>query len=127
MHTPRASAISPKACASRSSTSRRRAGSRRAYASAWRSCASSTRRRRRMTSGLKRVEDESAWKGADFRGDTSWIYTLDRQDVAELASAAQACLERGLGITAIGREDFPLQTLAPKIGAWAQEINQGRG
>ena len=54
-----------------------------------------------MNSVLKRVDDESAWKGADFRNDESWIYTLDGREVEELAAAAKRCLERGLGITAI--------------------------
>src|SRR5690242_3813588 len=73
------------------------------------------------------VNDATAWKGADFQGDDSWIHTLTARDVEELASAAKACLERGLPATDIGRKDFPLPGLGPTIGAWAGEINNGRG
>lgn len=80
-----------------------------------------------MTQQPLLVNDASAWKGADYRDDDSWIYTLTARDVEELASAARACLARGLFATDIGREDFPLPTLGTTIGRWAQEINSGRG
>src|SRR5687767_7776052 len=127
---PRASATCPKACATRSSTNRRHAGSKPVSPSAWKSCASSTRRRRRgrrMNNELKLVEDESTWKGADFRDDRSWIHTFGADEVEDLATAARRCLERGLGITEIGRDDFPLPALAPTIAGWAEELNHGRG
>jgi hypothetical protein len=37
---------------------------------------------------LPLVNDASAWKGADFKDDDSWIYTLSASEVDELASAA---------------------------------------
>lgn len=80
-----------------------------------------------MTARPTLVSDASAWKGADYRGDTSWIYTLTPADVEELASAAQRCLARGVAATDIGRDDFPLETLGPTIAGWAEEINNGRG
>jgi hypothetical protein len=73
------------------------------------------------------VNDASAWKGSDFRNDDSWIYTLSAAEVDELASATRSCLVRGIEATDIWREDFPLETLEPTIGAWAEEINKGRG
>jgi hypothetical protein len=80
-----------------------------------------------MTPHPRLVNDASAWKGADFSGDESWIYTLTPSDVEEIASAAQRCLARGLEATDIGRDDFPLERLGPVIGGWAEEINNGRG
>ena len=80
-----------------------------------------------MTQHATIVNDASAWKGADYRNDTSWIYTLSASDVNELASAARKCFARGLQTTDIGPADFPLETLGSRIGAWAEEINHGRG
>lgn len=76
---------------------------------------------------LPLVNDRSAWSGADFRNDESWIYTLSTSEVQELASAARRCLQRGMEVTAIEAADFPLPSLAPAIAAWAEEINNGRG
>jgi hypothetical protein len=73
------------------------------------------------------VTDASAWKGADFRNDDTWIRTLTASEVEELAAAARRCLARGLPVTAIRRGDFVLGTLGPTIRAWAEEINRGRG
>ena len=80
-----------------------------------------------MSDSLPLVKDASAWKGADFKNDDSWVYTLSDDDVKELASAAQACLKRGLQVTDIAKADFPLGTLGPSIARWAAEINDGRG
>ena len=80
-----------------------------------------------MNTPLPLVADASAWKGADFRHDDSWIYALSANEVEELASAAQRCLERGLQVTDIRTEDFPLQSLGGSIAKWAEEINNGRG
>jgi hypothetical protein len=80
-----------------------------------------------MTSQPLLVNDASAWKGSDFKHDNSWIYTLTAADVRELSSAAKRCVARGLQATDIAHEDFPLETLGPTIGKWAEEINNGRG
>lgn len=76
---------------------------------------------------LPLVNDRSAWRGADFRDDGSWICTLTPKDTEELASAARRALAHGLAVTSIQVADFPLPTLAPAIAAWAEEINNGRG
>jgi Taurine catabolism dioxygenase TauD, TfdA family len=80
-----------------------------------------------MNDGLPLVTDASAWKGADFRNDESWIYMLSAPEVEELATAARQCLSRGLGVTDISVSDFPLKSMAPTIAGWAEEINHGRG
>lgn len=80
-----------------------------------------------MGNQLPLVNDASAWKGADFENDESWIYTLSANDVEELASAAQRCLKRGLEVTDIRARDFLLDFLGSSITAWAETINNGRG
>ena len=76
---------------------------------------------------LPLVNDATAWKGADYVNDRSWIYALSAPEVDELARAAGECLRRGLDITAITAADFPLERMASVIAGWANEINHGRG
>ena len=76
---------------------------------------------------LPLVTDATAWKGADYANDTSWIYTLSAPEVEELARPRSQCLGRGLEVTDIEAGDFPLAQLAPTIAGWAEEINNGRG
>src|SRR4051812_16142294 len=80
-----------------------------------------------MNDELPLVNDASAWKGADFANDESWIHTLSAPEVDELTIAARHCLDRGLGATDIAPSDFPLKKLAPTIAGWAEQINNGRG
>jgi hypothetical protein len=80
-----------------------------------------------MTTQLPLVTDATAWKGADYADDTSWVYALSAAEVEELAGAASLCLGRGLDITDLTADDFPLSGLASTIAGWAEEINNGRG
>lgn len=73
------------------------------------------------------VTERSAWKGAEFRDNDSWIRTLSLSEAEELGAAARRCLARRLPVTEIRREDFPLETLGRTISSWADEINTGRG
>ena len=79
-----------------------------------------------MASQLQ-VRDKSAWMGRDFRNDDSWIVTLTDGQVAELRDAAARCIERGLAVTEVKREDFVLRAMGPLIESWAEELNHGRG
>jgi hypothetical protein len=73
------------------------------------------------------VNDPTAWKGADFANDLSWIVTLDARQIAELEAATAPCLARGLHEIDIQPQDFPLPTLGDEIKSWARIINEGRG
>ncbi len=79
-----------------------------------------------MASQLQ-VRDKSAWMGRDFRNDDAWIANLGESQVAELSAAAAKCIERGLGVQEVTRDDFKLKSMVPLIESWAQEINHGRG
>lgn len=79
-----------------------------------------------MTSHTQ-VSDKNAWKGEDFRNDSSWIFTLTDRHVAELSAAAQRCIDRGLAVTSVQRDDFELKSMGKLIEQWAEEINHGRG
>jgi hypothetical protein len=74
------------------------------------------------------VEGPSAWIGRDLRArEDEWIYPLSAAEIAEIDSATAAVRERGLDIAEIGRADFPLPRLGPRLDAMREEILNGRG
>ena len=73
------------------------------------------------------ITGPSAWKGADFEGDSSWIYHFTQTDIAEL-EAALACVKRsGLSFPEFGRDQFALPTLSAQLADIAVELEDGRG
>jgi hypothetical protein len=77
-------------------------------------------------------QDPSAWKGSEYRDrEDLWKYTLSGAEAAELLDAVRRCVRQqggeGQEVTGITREQFTLPGLGPTIGAWAREINDGRG
>jgi hypothetical protein len=73
------------------------------------------------------VSDSVAWTGADLTDAGDWIVPLDGDEVAELAGAAQAALERGTVIEQMTRTDFALPLLAPKLMGVSHMIDARRG
>lgn len=71
------------------------------------------------------VGGPAAWRGADLARGDDWIVRLSAADLAEIESAASACAD--LPLERIDRRNFPLPTLAPRIGEWAAELGSGRG
>ena len=69
----------------------------------------------------------AAWRGAEQRERQDWIVELGAAQIAELEAALAGVRARGLALGAVGREDFPLPTLAPLAGSWARELLTGRG
>ncbi len=74
---------------------------------------------------LAPVAGPAAWRGPEVARRDDWIVRLDDDDIAEIEAAARACAERPL--EDIGRDDFPLPTLAPRVREWARELGEGRG
>jgi len=70
---------------------------------------------------------EAAWKPTAMARDKSWIHELTGADLAELEAALAQVRARGLELTAVRREDFPLPKLAPRLAAIKREIMEQRG
>lgn len=70
---------------------------------------------------------EAAWKPARMARDASWIHVLTDQDVAELEAALARVKARGLDMTEVTRDDFPLPNFAAKLAVINDEIEEGRG
>jgi hypothetical protein len=74
------------------------------------------------------VEGPSAWIGRELRArEDEWIYPLSAAEIAEIDGATAAVRARGLDIADIGRADFPLPTLGPRLDRMRSEILDGRG
>lgn len=69
----------------------------------------------------------AAWRGTEMRQRDDWLVPLTADALAEIAAAVAAARRRGLSMGELGRDDFPLPTLAPRIRAWAAELRDGRG
>ena len=71
------------------------------------------------------VGGPAAWRGPDVAGRDDWQVRLADEEIAEIEIAARAC--EMLPLEEIGRENFPLPTLASRIREWAHELGEGRG
>jgi len=71
------------------------------------------------------VGGAAAWRGPDVAGRSDWLVRLGREEIAELEAAARGC--SGLALERIGRAEFVLPALAPRIRQWAAELDGGRG
>ena len=74
------------------------------------------------------VDDPSAWIGAELaKHPERWIYRFSGQDLAEIQAAVSEVRARGLPIEDIGRADFPLPGLGPRLDRFRREVVHGRG
>jgi len=73
------------------------------------------------------ITDASAWRGAQMRLETSWILHLTKAHIAEIDQALSLAMSRGIEVTQMTREHFPLPGLAKSVALWVEEIQKGRG
>ena len=73
------------------------------------------------------IEGPSAWFGPDMAASDAWLHTLSGAEIGELEVACGAVGARGLDLMAIGREEFPLPMLGPRLDDIRHELLDGRG
>jgi len=73
------------------------------------------------------ITGPSAWRGEDLRQTEAWIHTFTPSELSELHRAVARVHARALTLPQIGRDDFPLPTLGPRLEALRQELLHGRG
>lgn len=73
------------------------------------------------------VTGPAAWKGPDLARDAGWLVPLLPGEIAVIDAALAHLESRGLAYPAFGRDDFPIDALAPRLRAWADELENGRG
>ncbi len=75
----------------------------------------------------ERVDNAAAWYGRDLQDDDRWVEELSDVEVAELRAAVTHVEAQGLTMLEMGRSDFDLPTLAPRLQALGRELDRGRG
>jgi hypothetical protein len=75
----------------------------------------------------KPVRHPSAWYGKELTNDPSWLVMLTATDLAEIEAAVNGVKACHLSLGEIGRGNFPLPTLGPKLSRHLEEIRTGRG
>ena len=73
------------------------------------------------------ITGPSAWRGEDLRRSDAWIHTFSQSELSELHRALARVHARALTLPEVGREDFPLPTLGPRLDALRRELLHGRG
>lgn len=73
------------------------------------------------------VQDATAWKGADVRNDSSWIYQFTAAELDELDAAFRRVRAEGLSWGEFGQEAFELPLLGVKLKHIDYQIRNGRG
>lgn len=71
------------------------------------------------------VGGSAAWTVPQVMMRDDWICRLSDSDVAEIDAAVADSRARGLAITEIERDDFPLDQLTARLGALRAQIRSG--
>lgn len=69
----------------------------------------------------------STWRGPEMAARDDWILRLDDADVAEIDAALAGVCERGIGIPALTRDDFPMPRVAAKLDLVRRSLEDGVG
>ena len=74
-----------------------------------------------------KVQGGSAWYGSEMQNSSEWLYQLTAVDIAEIKAAAKPLADAEADIAKITKDDFPLPTVGPKLGAIFDDVLNGRG
>lgn len=73
------------------------------------------------------LEAQCEWTAEDFADEESYTELLDADELAELDRALRHARQRSDDPLELGRDDFPLPTLAPRLERIETELIDGRG
>lgn len=73
------------------------------------------------------INSRAAWRGQDIRAGGEFRHRLSAAEINELDVALAHAKATGKPTIELEHEDFPLPTLAPRIGQWRTELGEGRG
>jgi TfdA family taurine catabolism dioxygenase TauD len=79
------------------------------------------------TRELHVLEPAAEWRAADVADSESWTLRLSEDDHRELDAALAAAKAKSSDPLEIGRDDFPLEALAPKLADAVSVLLDGRG
>ncbi|HWE68245.1 MAG TPA: TauD/TfdA family dioxygenase [Acidimicrobiales bacterium] len=76
---------------------------------------------------LHQLEPAAEWRAADVADPAAWTLELNDSDRAELDRALRTAKAKSSDPLQIGRDDFPLEGLAPKLDQVVDGLLNGRG
>ncbi|KAF8870697.1 hypothetical protein CPB84DRAFT_1906413 [Gymnopilus junonius] len=75
----------------------------------------------------KEVSGPIVWEGKDWKSGDQWVYKLSGSELTEINDALGHFRSLNIGIGYVGKENFPLPILSPKLRELAQVLYSGRG
>jgi hypothetical protein len=76
---------------------------------------------------MQPVTGPKAWRGDEMAKDPSWSIPLAPAEIDDLEAALATAKATGLPLEQIGREQFPLPVLGPRLAQVLDELYDGRG
>jgi hypothetical protein len=73
------------------------------------------------------LEPGCEWTAADVTDEEAWTERFTDDELGELDASLRHARERSDDVLELGRDDFPLPTLAPRLAAIERELIDGRG
>lgn len=80
-----------------------------------------------MSAAPRVLEPQCEWAAGDVADEATWTELLDDAEQAELDAALRHALARSRDVLELGRDDFPLPTLASRLARIEDELINGRG
>jgi hypothetical protein len=80
-----------------------------------------------MSTSPRPLEPRAVWRRADVADPESWTERLGEAELRELDAALRHARARSSDLLAIGKDDFPLPTLGPRLARIERELIDGRG
>lgn len=75
----------------------------------------------------RKLDTHVDWRAKDVADPAAWTVALTADDHAELDRALRHAKARSTNLLDIGRDDFPLEGLVPRLAAIERELIDGRG
>lgn len=69
----------------------------------------------------------AAWTREQMQTSDAWKYSLTDPEVQELKAAVRHAIATGKAVAQLGKEDFPVPILTPRINLLREELENGRG
>jgi len=73
------------------------------------------------------VESPAVWRARDVADPLSWTWTFSPEERADIVTAATAAERRGRNTATVTKGDFDIPHLRPKVEAWVEALDRGRG
>jgi Taurine catabolism dioxygenase TauD, TfdA family len=80
-----------------------------------------------MTVELSTLEARAEWRRSDVADAATWTELLTKDEILELDRALGHAKRKSTDVLRLGKDDFPLPTLGPRLKRIERELIEGRG